>query len=55
MSKIPFFYVNLELQIINCPSKREDWVIFREKIAIANFVKRIKLETNMITYLNVLI
>ena len=29
MNKIPFFYVNLELQIINCPSKREDGVIFR--------------------------
>jgi len=29
MNKIPFFYVNLELQILNCPSKREDGVIFR--------------------------
>ena len=55
MNKIPFFYVNLELQIINCPQKREDGVIFRGKSAIANFVKRIKLETNIITYLNVLI
>jgi hypothetical protein len=33
----------------------EDGVIFRGKIVIANFVKRIKLETNIITYLNVLI
>ena len=43
---------NIELFIINCPSKREDGVIFLGKTTIANFIRRIKLETNIITYLN---
>ena len=34
MNKIPFFYVNLELQILSCPSKKEDGGIFQGKIAI---------------------
>jgi hypothetical protein len=38
------------------PIKKGRWsnINFRGKIAIANFVKRIKLERNIITYLNVL-
>jgi hypothetical protein len=47
--------VNLELLIINYPSKMEAGVIFLGKSASANLLKRIKLETNIITYLNVLI
>jgi len=35
MNKFLFFYVNLELLIINCQSKIEDGVIFLEKTAIS--------------------
>ena len=55
MNKIPFFYVNLELTNHKLPIEKGRWSNIRGKIAIAIFVKRIKLETNIITYLNVLI